>query len=173
MDDDGAGGAKPPEYGSLDFVRQEYFFLQTSVEDYQKQSLDIKKLSLGLCAGIAFLQGAAKADLYLSLASIFFLALSFWLLDWLWKGFQRNHYPRLDEIETALSGELKFPPRISVHWRGPVGTAPVDPGKAGAGARAKRLEWKTLWWPQVFVPHLPIAVVSLLAILARIWAQTR
>lgn len=58
----GPSGTPPIGQGDLEFVRQEYFFMQSSIEDYQKQSLDIKKLSLGLSAGVAFLQSAVKVN---------------------------------------------------------------------------------------------------------------
>lgn len=157
----GAGG------GDRDFIREEYFFLQQSVEDYQKQSLDIKKLSIGLSAGLAILKGVTKADLVLSLASILLLALGFWMLDWLWKEFQRNHYPRLDQIEGELDGKMRFPPRISASWRhagddrkGPAPGAAADGGQG----HPPRWELKTALWPQVFIPHLPIALICLVAL---------
>jgi hypothetical protein len=163
-----AGGGQDAGHGAdrdgLDFIREEYFFLQQTVEDYQKQSLDIKKLSIGLSAGLAILKGVTKADLVLSLASILLLALGFWLLDWLWKEFQRNHYPRIDDIEAELGREMRFPPRLSASWRHAGDTrhrAPV----AEAGVRKRALfEWKTAFWPQVFIPHLPIAVICVAAL---------
>ncbi len=79
MDEAGTepGGGRPIAPGDLEFIRQEYFFLQGTVEDYQKQSLDIKKLSIGLSAGVAFVGSATKISQDLTFLSVFFLSLGF------------------------------------------------------------------------------------------------
>ena len=151
-------GGKPIVSGDLEFVRQEYFFLQGTIEDYQKQSLDIKKLSIGLSAGVAFVGTATKISQDLTFLSIVFLSLGFLALDVLWKRFQRFHYPRIYEIETELNEEgVAFPPNISGSWHGAAGDR--------QGAPPSKYRWfQILAWPHVWIPHVPIALISLAAL---------
>ena len=151
-------GGKPIASGDLEFVRQEYFFLQGTVEDYQKQSLDIKKLSIGLSAGVAFVGTATKMSQDLTFISIFLLSFGFLALDVLWKRFQRFHYPRIYEIETELRAkEVVFPPNISGSWHGAAGDR--------QGVPPRKYSWvQILAWPHVWIPHVPIALISLAAL---------
>jgi len=160
MDEAGTepGGGRPIAPGDLEFVRQEYFFLQATVEDYQKQSLDIKKLSIGLSAGVAFVGVATKLSQDLTFLSVFFLSLGFLALDVLWKRFQRFHYPRIYEIETELRAKgVAFPPDVSGSWHGTAGDR--------RGEAPKKYSWlQILTWPHVWIPHVPIALISLAAL---------
>jgi hypothetical protein len=148
-------GGKPIPPGDLEFVRQEYFFLQGTVEDYQKQSLDIKKLSIGLSAGVAFLGTATKLSQDLTFLSVFFLSLAFLALDVLWKRFQRFHYARIYEIEAELQARgVAFAPDISGSWHGAAGDR--------RGLPPRKYTWfQILAWPHVWIPHVPIALISL------------
>ncbi len=150
-----ATGGNPIPPADLEFVRQEYFFLQATVEDYQKQSLDIKKLSIGLSAGVAFVGTATKIGQDLTFLSVFFLSLGFLALDVLWKRFQRFHYPRIYEIETRLNANgVAFAPDISGSWHGAAGDR--------RGAPPRTYSWfQILAWPHVWIPHVPIALIAL------------
>jgi hypothetical protein len=143
-----------PKRDGSDLVREEYFFLQNTINDFQTQSLEIKKLSIGLSAGVAFLKGLTNISLELSVGGICFLALGFWVLDWLWKEFQRDHYPRISEIERDLGERYDIAPRILASWK----------NTSALYLKPRRFEFQSLIWLQVCLPHVLIVGLSLLVL---------
>jgi len=90
----------------VSILQEEYFYLQKSVDEYDKKSLTIKGWSITF--SLAILVGAfVKCNEILLLISSF-SALLFWIIDWYWKQFQNANYARLFDIERFISGrEIK------------------------------------------------------------------
>jgi len=83
-------------------LKDEYFHLQRTVEDFDQRALTIKSWSVttsmaGIAAG--FLQD--KVIVLCLLSSL--ASLLFWLIETLWKVFQQCYYTRIREIERAPS----------------------------------------------------------------------
>lgn len=104
----------PPD-AELDMLKQEYFFLQKIIEDYNKQIWTIKAL------GIAGTGAAIVLTLQIKLYAIPLIGcaipLFFWILESQWKHFQRGFYPRVVEIEAICATEYKLrSPSIYTRW---------------------------------------------------------
>ena len=100
----------------LDLLKQEYFFLQTTIEDYNKQIWAIKALGItGTGAVLALmLQQKINARAIALIGSA--IPLFFWILESQWKHFQRGFYPRVAEIESIFSQRSLSSPRIYTGW---------------------------------------------------------
>jgi len=107
----------------LEFLQQEYFHLQSTVESFDEKALTIKAWSVTLSMvgiGAAF---TAKMPLLLLLSAG--ASLLFWFVEGSWKTFQQANYYRLREIEDYMQGkipieEFRFPDLThawSVGWR--------------------------------------------------------
>jgi uncharacterized membrane protein len=131
-----------------DFLREEYFHLQKSVDDYDQRTLTMKGWSVtaSLAAvGAAFTQ---KAPSLLLMAST--SALLFWVIEAIWKSFQQAYYPRIRAIEDFMhgAGSEKFSsPGISHSW----------------SASWRRNSFvRIMWWGHVCLPHVAIFVAGIL-----------
>ena len=138
-----------------DLLKDEYFCLQRIVEDFDSKSLDIKKWSVGVVSASAFASLATPtSNAGLIAGSI--AAVGFWITDASWKTFQQGFLPRLKEIEAAYSrgmeDQLK-PLQISASWRREVGPTAVVVNT-----------FKHMLWPNVFVPHVVVLVIAILAV---------
>lgn len=130
----------------MEFLRQEYFHLQSTVESFDEKALTIKAWSVTLSMigiGAAFTE---KLLLLLLLSAG--ASLLFWLVEGSWKTFQQANYYRLRKIEDYMQGKIPIEefrvPDISHAWL--------------VGWREVRLP-KVMSWPHVFLPHA-IVVVS-------------
>jgi hypothetical protein len=131
----------------VDLVKQEYFHLQKTVEDFDQRGLTIKGWSVtvslaGMAAGLA-----QKQPALLLLASL--SAVLFWLLEAVWKKSQVAYYFRLEAIESFLSGENSkdfTAPRITRDWR--------------VGFERYNFMY-VMFLPRVFLPHFVIALAGL------------
>jgi hypothetical protein len=134
-----------------EFLRQEYFRLQETVEKFDEKALTIKAWSVTLSMagiGAAFLH---KLPVLLFLSGL--ASLLFWLIEASWKTFQQAYYPRIKEIESLMSGEVvKHPtsPFIARSWS--------DAWHLG---RRDRLMLRILFWPHVLLPHALVSVVGI------------
>jgi hypothetical protein len=86
----------------LALLKEEYFHLQRTVEEFDQRALTIKSWSVttsmvGIAAG--FLQN--KIAILCLLASL--ASLLFWLIETLWKVFQQCYYTRIRAIERAIA----------------------------------------------------------------------
>lgn len=101
----------------LDLLKQEYFFLQNTIEDYNKQIWVIKALGITGTGGVLALmlqQKPIASAIALIGCSI---PLFFWILESQWKHFQRGFYPRVAEIEYILANTYKLKsPGIYGSW---------------------------------------------------------
>ncbi len=107
--------ASPLSPFELDLLKQEYFFLQTTIEDYNKQIWLIKALGItgtGAVVTLALQQSQPLIPL-LGIA----IPLFFWILESQWKHFQRGFYPRIAKIESILQHDCGLQcPAIYTGW---------------------------------------------------------
>lgn len=137
-----------PEIVAL--LKEEYFHLQKTVEDFDQRTLTIKAWSVTTSmAGIAasFLHSDASAlNLLAALAS-----LSFWMTEALWKEFQQCYYPRIRALERAFAtrNATERPFRINQTW-----------SQTYHSYRLKRYIQVSLW-PHVMFPHVFIVIAGI------------
>jgi len=130
-----------------EFLRQEYFHLQDTVESFDEKSLTIKAWSVTLSMagiGAAF---TAKVELLLLLSAG--ASLLFWLIDTSWKTFQQANYYRIREIEKYMKGKVPDEefntPNITTAW--------------SVGWRKTHF-LKIMFWHHVFLPHALVVTVG-------------
>ncbi|MBC1237265.1 hypothetical protein [Nostoc sp. 2RC] len=103
----------------LDLLKQEYFFLETTIEDYNKQIWVIKSLGLTATGTVITLMIQQQVNIpkntdFLILAIPFL----FWVLESQWKHFQRGFYYRIAVIESIFTENFDFQsPLIYSSWR--------------------------------------------------------
>lgn len=99
----------------LDLLKEEYFFVQTTIEDYNKQIWGIKALGLtGTGAVIALMIQQQQCIIALIGCAIPIL---FWILESQWKHFQRGFYPRAYQLELILNDKCDSQgPHIYSQW---------------------------------------------------------
>ena len=136
-------------------LKDEYFQLQKTVEDFDGRSLTIKAWSATLSTGgIGLAYQQEMPDLLLAAAAA---AIAFWLIDWVWKLHQQAFYPRLYAIEDwfarppAARGDPPAPLQIARAW-----DAATDAPEAWLRRRARA--W---FYPGVFLPHAVVALTAL------------
>jgi hypothetical protein len=129
----------------LGLLKEEYFFIQKTVEDYNKQIWVIKALGItGTGAVVAF---ALHHQQCLVIVVGCAIPLFFWILESQWKHFQRGFYPRLAEIEDILkvSYGLKSP-CIFGNW--------CSSFKRDTVSRHSSYLWDGLLNPSVFISYI-------------------
>ncbi|NET37350.1 MAG: hypothetical protein F6K19_35885 [Cyanothece sp. SIO1E1] len=106
---------QPPTAFELDLLKQEYFFLQTAIEDYNKQMWAIKALGItgtGLVINLVLQEKQGSIALIGCAIPIFF-----WVLESQWKHFQRGFYRRVEELERILCDDCNLRgPAIFGSW---------------------------------------------------------
>lgn len=134
----------------LGLIKDEYLWLQKTVEDFDAKSLTIKAWSVTLVAAALVAAYVQTAPAALLLGS--FSAVSFWLVEAIWKVHQQAYYERIREIEDAMAdGEAIAPFAISRSWS----ASYLRNGR-------HRYALTTMRWPNVFMPHAAIAVAGVL-----------
>jgi hypothetical protein len=132
-----------------DSLKEEYLYLQKTVEDFDQRVITIKAWSVTFsmaAVGFAFSQ---KSPLILLLAGA--SAIIFWSIETLWKMFQNAYYPRIYEIESYFRGDKTnvSPYQISTSWL----------------ASFRSTKWTRFldiaFWPHVALPHLLVALGGL------------
>lgn len=98
----------------LNMLEKEYFFLQTTIEDYNKQIWAIKALCISGTAGALALMIQVKISAIATIGCS--IPLFFWILEGQWKHFQRGFYPRVVEIESILLARGYCSPGIYGGW---------------------------------------------------------
>jgi hypothetical protein len=130
-------------------LKEEYFHLHKTVEDFDQRTLTIKAWSvttsmIGIAA--SFLHNDARVlSLLAALAS-----LSFWMTEALWKEFQQCYYPRIRELEHAFAtgNTAERPFRINQTW-----------SQTYHSYDLKRFVRSSLW-PHIMFPQVFIVVVG-------------
>ena len=129
----------------MDLLKEEYFFLQTTIEDYNRQIWVIKALGItgtGAVIALAIRQNQNTITLLGCAIPVFF-----WLLESQWKHFQRGFYPRAREIEEIFTSNCNLKgPGIYGGWCRAFSRNPVP--------RRKGYLWDGLLNPSVFISYL-------------------
>jgi hypothetical protein len=141
------------------FLKEEYFHLQRTVEDFDQRTLTIKAWSVTTSmVGIAasFLHTDAAA---LSLLAAF-ASLSFWMTEALWKEFQQCYYPRIRILERVFSKEdtIEAPFQINKSWSQTFHSYDL------------RRYIQVLTWPHVMFPHVFIVLCGIVIWIIRVLA---
>ena len=141
-------------------LEKEYFFLQTTIEDYNKQIWGIKALGItgtGAVMGLMLQQKANAGAIALIGCSI---PIFFWILESQWKHFQHGFYPRVAQIESILTQDCGFrSPGICGSWLHSF-KRPVTPKRQG-------YLWDGLLNPSVFISYvLEIGFLVLMSAIA-------
>ncbi|WP_299489100.1 hypothetical protein [Acaryochloris sp. IP29b_bin.137] len=126
-------------------LKEEYFFLQTTIEDYNRQIWVIKSLGItgtGAVIALAVQQSQSLIPL-LGCAIPFF----FWILESQWKHFQRGFYPRAAEIEEILITDCNLKgPAIYGGW--------CRAYKRNTISKRTGYLWDGLFNPSVFISYM-------------------
>ncbi|HEY9633339.1 MAG TPA: hypothetical protein V6D14_08030 [Coleofasciculaceae cyanobacterium] len=100
----------------IELLKQEYFFLQTTIEDYNKQIWVVKALGItGTGAVISLALQQKQQDALIAFMGCA-IPIFFWVLESQWKHFQRGFYPRVAEIENILKERDFCSPAIFGEW---------------------------------------------------------
>lgn len=141
---------------TVQLLREEYFYLQKTIEDFDSRLLTLKSWSVTFsltAIGAAFSAKAPAVFLVSAVGSILF-----WVLEVLWKGFQLAYHQRVHELEEVFRTPDKdlAPLQISSSW-----------GRSYRGLTTEK-HWGFAMWPNVWIPHLPITFLALA--LFALWA---
>ncbi len=139
---------KLPEY--CDWIKEEYFYLHSQIEEFDKKALQIKQWSVTIAIagiGTAYWKGVAELLLLSSLS-----ALLFWFLETQWKLFQQSHLGRIRVIERYLRFPVKefAPLQIHTYWNRCYKKT----------LRGFKCFFTVLAWRAVWIPHGAIAVAG-------------
>ncbi len=146
----------------LDLLKQEYFFLQNTIEDYNKQIWLIKALGITGTGAILALMLQQKTNA----STIAFIGcaipLFFWILESQWKHFQHGFYPRVAEIESIFSNRYGLcSPKIYTGWSYHFKRTPTNTPKH------RGYFWDGLFNRSVFISYvLEIVFLLLIATIA-------
>lgn len=107
--------SQPINEFEVELLKQEYFFLQTTIEDYNKQIWLIKALGITGTGAVIGLASQQKQELIPLIGCV--IPLFFWILESQWKHFQRGFYPRVAEVELILRRDCSLrSPAIFEGW---------------------------------------------------------
>ena len=141
----------------LELLKQEYFFLQTTIEDYNKQIWVIKALGITGTGAVISLALQQKQSLIALVGCA--IPVFFWVLESQWKHFQRGFYPRIAEIEKILTLECNLrSPAIFCEWSRAF--------KRSAAPKRNGYLWDGLLNPTVYISYvLEIGFLLLLSLM--------
>src|SRR5690242_9755990 len=83
-------------------LKEEYFHLQKTVEDFDQRTLTIKAWSVTISMG-GIATGFLNPTVHILPLLSALASLSFWMTEALWKEFQQCYYPRLRALERAFA----------------------------------------------------------------------
>lgn len=148
--------SSPSEEFEKDLLKQEYFFLQTTIEDYNKQIWVIKALGITGTGAVIALTVQQKLGIIAFIGCA--IPLFFWILESQWKHFQRGFYSRVAKIESILNNDCGLrSPNIYNDW--------THSFKRSSTPKSKSYLRDGLLNPSVFVSYiLEIIFLSLLAL---------
>ena len=135
----------------LEFLRQEYFRLQETVETFDERALTVKSWSITL--GMSGIGAAFLEELPILLVLSGLATLLFWLTETLWKLFQQAYYPRIKQIEEAMrTGSLDgfSSPAIATAW-----------SIAWHASRRPGAFLRVMFWPHVALPHVIVTIAGI------------
>jgi hypothetical protein len=131
------------------FLKDEYFALQKSIEEFDGRALTIKAWSVTFSMVAVVGAFAARAPAVLLVAA--FGSCVFWLIECMWKTFQYAFYERINEIEDYFAGKCPCPVPLQI------GRAWYD---RWTTLGAKKM-FQIMTWPRVALPHALVAILGL------------
>lgn len=147
-------------------LKEEYFFLQQTYEDFDKRALSIKSWCITIALGaiaIGFRDDGFSKELFIFIAAA---ALLFWLIEAKWKTFQYSNAYRIRILEAHFRGEEKYkelkPFQIYHSWfRAYVEDPPVHEYEtAGRGRSPSKRLLQNAMMGVVCVPYVFIVAVG-------------
>ena len=132
-----------------EFLKSEYFQLQSVIEGFDKKALTVKAWS------VTFSMAAVGSAFAVDSAAILIVAsgsaIIFWFLEGQWKSFQYAYYKRSRKIEDFFALKIKTltPLQIGKSW--------YDHWREGGLSRLYRI----MCWPHVALPHVVVLFVGL------------
>ena len=150
-----------PDNFELELLKQEYFFIQNTIEDYNKQIWAIKALGIAATGTVLSLMLNEKTNITKSAIALIgcVIPLFFWILESQWKHFQRGFYPRAAEIETILAEFGMRGPVIFGGW--------TRVFKRTSISKRNGYLWDGLFNPSVFISYvLEIGFLLIMAAIA-------
>lgn len=136
-----------------DLLKEEYFWLQRIIEDFDTKSLEIKKWSVGLVSASALANLTTHSNAGLIAGAV--AAIGFWIIDATWKTFQQGFLPRLRHIEEQYAKGVEDqckPLQVTTSWRENVGRRVVI-----------RDTIEHMFWGNVCLPHVVVLVIAIVA----------
>jgi hypothetical protein len=132
----------------LEFLKEEYFQLQRSIEEFDGRALTIKAWSVTF--SMVALVGAFAAHAPAALLIAAFGSCLFWWIECMWKTFQYAFYERINAIEDffAGTGERPVPLQIGRAWY-----------ERWSCMGVKKM-CRILTWPRVALPHAAVALLG-------------
>lgn len=141
----------------FNLLKEEYFYHHRAIDEYDNKAITIKAWSISFSLAI-FATGLIQESSHLFLL-VAVSAVLFWSLETYWKLFQQAFYRRAMDIERFLNGKsvekfrlVNIMGSFNFHFQGLL----------------KKSWWRTMFLPQVYLPHLAIAVLALLLWIASI-----
>ena len=138
---------QPLEFFELELLKQEYFFIQNTIEDYNKQIWAIKALGIAGTGAVLSLMLQRKAGVSPRAIALVgcVIPMFFWLLESQWKHFQRGFYPRIVEIESIFAQSKMRSPVIFGGWSRVL--------KRTTTPKRNGYVWDGLFNPSVFISY--------------------
>jgi hypothetical protein len=153
------------------YLRDEYLFLQSQYEDYDKRSLLIKGwVSSGAIAALALSMNVSRdAALFVTVIVVVVVSVT-WYLESYWKVFQYAFADRIQIIEAYFRGDsdvlIKNPHPFQIyHWwyESYSNDAPIFGHEKSRDTRPRKLSTRlrqAALHRFVYLPYLPILVLS-------------
>lgn len=166
------------------FLKEEYIFLQGQYEDFDKRSLMMKGwVSSGTIAALALALSASYNSSLLIAFSVSLLLGVVWYLEAEWKLFQYALTDRIRVIEAYFRGDsdilIKDPAPFQVYhfwYRSYVKDEPIyEYEKKGSGFQKRPRTYLNRLFSSaskrfVYLPYLPLLLLSICAICFRLWS---
>jgi hypothetical protein len=132
----------------LEFLKDEYFQLERSIEEFDGRALTIKAWSVTF--SMVALVGAFATHAPAALLIATFGSCLFWWIECMWKTFQYAFYERINLLEDffAGKGERPVPLQIGRSW--------YERWSCLGGKKMCRI----LIWPRVALPHAAVALLG-------------
>lgn len=153
-------GSPANQQSTSGLLKEEYFLLQKTVDDFDQKALTIKAWSVtaSMAAIVASVTIKAPDDPHHLAPFLCLLAsvgsLAFWVTEALWKTFQQCYYSRIDRIEEFFQcpEEPIAPLQISAQFR--------------TSLQQQITEWRfvrIMCLPHVMFPHVIVIAVGVIA----------
>jgi len=138
----------------IQIIKEEYFYLQSTVDKYDDKAITIKSWSISFSIVVlgSGLVGSNKHLFLLACLS----SILFWIMETYWKVFQKSFYGRIYDIEKFLNGKKMKKFRL-------VNTTGSFNFNLKKNLSSSSNWFKVMFSPQVMLPHFVITCISMVA----------